>query len=67
MSTRKARSHDDTPSLMSDAYVARVRLTDRSGRVLAEVGESCQRVDPVSLPWLLEQGLIAPAARGGDD
>lgn len=42
-------------------YVATVRLSTLADDTLAEPGESCARVDPASLPWLLEQGLIAPA------
>jgi hypothetical protein len=29
--------------------------------VVAEVGETCERVDPDSLPWLIDQGLIKTA------
>lgn len=41
-------------------FRAVVRLTDRSGAVVAAPGETCERVNPASLPWLLEQGLIVP-------
>jgi hypothetical protein len=47
-------------------YVARQTLTGKPGRfypeagVVAMPGDTCERVDPKSLPWLLEQGLIAP-------
>ena len=41
-------------------YRATVRLTGRGGVVVAEVGETCERVAPQSLGWLIEQGLIAP-------
>lgn len=40
-------------------YRALVELTDASG-VVAPVGETCERVAPQSLTWLLEQGLIEP-------
>lgn len=41
-------------------YVARVRLSDRADHTLAVPGETCARVSPASLPWLLEQELIEP-------
>lgn len=42
-----------------DAYVALRRLTDKSGQTtFAEVGEACGAVPEVSLPWLVEQGLV---------
>lgn len=43
-------------------FCARVELTNKSGHVVADIGETCERVDPSSLPWLLEQGLIEPSA-----
>lgn len=45
-------------------YVAMVRLSDRAGAVLADIGETCERVPESSLAWLIEQGLIVarPAA-----
>lgn len=46
-------------------YVARVRLTNKPGEVLADVGDTCERVPAESLPWLAEQGLIAPVGDGG--
>jgi hypothetical protein len=44
-------------------YVALRRLTDRSGRVLAAVGDRCARVAPSSLPILLADGdiVLAPS------
>lgn len=41
-------------------YLAKTRLTTPSGDVLANEGETCERVDPSSLGWLAEQGLIVP-------
>jgi hypothetical protein len=42
-------------------YIAVVRLTGKSGKdVKAAPGETCEKVDPRSLPWLVEQGLIVP-------
>jgi hypothetical protein len=41
-------------------YVATERLTNRAGAVVAAKGETCERVDPKSLPWLLDGGHIAP-------
>lgn len=43
-------------------YVATVRLSNKADVTLAAPGETCERVSPASLPWLLEQGWIAPAA-----
>lgn len=42
-------------------YVARVRLSTRTDETLADEGQSCAAVPAESLPWLLEQGLIAMA------
>jgi hypothetical protein len=42
-------------------YVALVALYDAAGGLLAAVGERCERVPADSIPWLFEQGLIAPA------
>jgi hypothetical protein len=42
-------------------YIARTRLFTKSASglvVAAEPGESCERVTPSSLAWLLEQGHI---------
>ena len=44
-------------------YVAQTRLTDRAGEVLAEVGETCERVPASSLLWLVDQGLVIPGAK----
>jgi hypothetical protein len=44
-------------------YVAAVRLSAADDTTLAEPGDTCDRVPAVSLPWLLEQGLIAEASR----
>jgi hypothetical protein len=41
-------------------YRARVELTSKAGAVVAAVGETCERVDPKSLGWLLAQQLIEP-------
>lgn len=43
-------------------YIATVRLSDKGDDTLAAPGESCDRVPAASLPWLLEQRLIVPAA-----
>ncbi len=40
---------------------ARMEITNRDGDIVAAVGETCDRVDPGSLGWLLDQGFIAPA------
>lgn len=50
-----------TAPLDGRAYVAGTRLTARDGVVLAAPGDTCERVNPASLPWLLERGHIAPA------
>ena len=55
-----------TPVNEGAAYRAVVRLTAKNASVvLAEVGESCERVPESSLPWLIEQGLIVPAVAAG--
>lgn len=41
-------------------FRARVEITNTAGAVVAAVGETCERVDPNSLGWLLEQRLIEP-------
>lgn len=42
-------------------YIAMTRLTNKAGDVvLAEYGETCERVPEASLPWLIEQNLIVP-------
>lgn len=43
-------------------YRACVELTDKVGAVVAAVGETCERVNPTSLPWLAEQCLIEPVS-----
>lgn len=42
-------------------FVARARLSDRADNTIAEVGDTCERVQASSLPWLLAGGYIAPA------
>lgn len=44
-------------------YIALGELVDRTKgmAVVAAPGETCERVNPVSLPWLLAQGYIALA------
>ncbi len=39
-------------------YRAKTRLSAKDNTTLADSGETCDRVNPESLPWLLEQGLI---------
>lgn len=39
-------------------FFALVRLTAKDGTVLADVGERCDRVPAVSLPWLIAQHLV---------
>jgi hypothetical protein len=41
-------------------YVARNRITNKAGETLAAIGQSCDRVPPNALPWLLEGGDIEP-------
>ena len=43
-------------------YRAVLRLTDAGGKVIADVGDTCEHVDPASLPWLLDQHAIEAAA-----
>lgn len=61
MSTRKPTpSADSAPA--GAAYVACRPLYDKQGACLAEAGATCERVPPVSLPWLLADGHIVPAS-----
>jgi hypothetical protein len=39
-------------------YVALVELTQKDGSVVAAPGETCERVNPKSLGWLLDGGYI---------
>ena len=41
-------------------YKATRRLTDRAGEVLANVGETCDRVPADSMGWLIEQRIVVP-------
>lgn len=43
-------------------YRAIVTLTNKANETVADVGETCERVDPDSLVWLLEQQLIEPVS-----
>ena len=43
-------------------FVATVRLSTKANDTLAMPGERCDRVPASSLPWLVEQGLVVPAA-----
>lgn len=40
-------------------YIATARLSTKADETLAEPGQTCELVPETSLPWLLEQGLIA--------
>lgn len=48
--------------LQGKDYRARVDLTNKDGEIVAAVGETCERVTPSSLGWLLEQHLIEPVS-----
>ena len=48
-------------------YVATVRLTDKAGAVLAEVGQPCDKVPDSSMAWLIEQQLVVPVLKGASD
>jgi hypothetical protein len=50
----------DEHDLVGADFVARTTITNAAGEVMAAPGESCARVNPVSLPWLLRDGHIAP-------
>lgn len=43
-------------------YIAKTRLSTRDDQTLALPGDTCDRVPPDSLPWLLASGHIEPAA-----
>lgn len=44
-------------------YRALRRLSNAANETLAEVGETCDRVPPESLPWLLQSGKIEPVIK----
>lgn len=46
--------------LIGTDYRACVELTNKAGETVADVGETCARVHPGSLGWLLAQHLIEP-------
>lgn len=46
--------------LRGSDYVACGDLHDAVRGLVAAAGDTCEDVDPRSLPWLLEQGLIRP-------
>lgn len=50
----------DPPQLHGADYRAVHRLSTGDDETLAEIGQTCERVPPVSLPWLLADGLIEP-------
>ncbi len=50
--------------LQGHDFRARVELTNKAGETIADVGESCARVNPASLGWLLEQRLIERISTG---
>lgn len=59
--TRAAESPSDSQAHPPGWHFrAETRLTTKAGEVLAEIGESCERVPETSLAWLREQGLIVP-------
>lgn len=41
-------------------YIATTRLTDKAGKVLAEVGTPCDTVPDSSMEWLIAQQLVVP-------
>lgn len=49
------------------AYIAVVELSDKVRGIVATPGQTCEDVNPASLPWLLEQGLIVPVAAQRDE
>lgn len=57
---RKQRASETT--LTGADWRAAVRLTTKDRIVLAEIGETCERVPVVSWPWLIEQELMRPLA-----
>lgn len=42
------------------AWRAATRLTAKDKTLLADVGQTCERVPDTSLPWLIEQELVRP-------
>jgi len=47
-------------------WCALVRLTTKGGAVLADVGETCERVPASSMTWLIAQGLVTAVVKGGE-
>jgi len=47
-------------------YKATTRLTDREGAVLANIGDTCERVPADSMSWLIEQRLVVPLSEAID-
>lgn len=49
-------------------YIATTELVvyKPAKRVVAAAGETCERVPEVSLPWLIEQGIIVPKPAEGE-
>src|SRR4029077_12994837 len=60
------RSMHSPERLIGADYRARVRVSDPDDGTLAEIGETCERIPVMSLPWLLEQGLIEPIVTEGE-
>lgn len=48
-------------------FRARVELTNKDNLVVAAMGETCERVNPDSLPWLLDQHLIEQTEEAWQD
>lgn len=53
--------HDAEP-LRGNDFRALNRISDRDDNTLAAIGETCEKVDPNALGWLLVQGHIEPVA-----
>ena len=51
-----------TEDLKGADFVAVVAIYDKPGRVLAALGETCERVPQASLGWLAVDGLIRRGA-----
>ena len=43
-------------------YVAKTTIWNAKNEVVADIGQTCERVAPESLGWLLAGGHIAPGA-----
>ena len=61
------RHEDRRHEMNGREWRAAVRLTDREGKVVADAGGTCERVNPSSLPVLRDIGWITPVPVDADN